>query len=252
MTALEPAHVCPVQLPSCRAAGTALVLGILFWSACAGTVMAQETGAACPEAYSEAESHYLNGRFGQAVELLRGCLDQEQPSGEGSVRIYRLLALAYLYDGEDGAARQAVHGLLERVPDYTPDPVQDPPSYASLVASVREERVAAEPEPPADERAPEPEQGETPQDEPQTDAPQPADEAPVAAPRDDDESPAEADETTPPSQEEPPPPFLPPDESLTGGEDAPSRPPLNGPKRWLMVTGGAAVVFTAVALALGG
>lgn len=233
------------KLRPCCFAGVALVLCVLLWGA--QGVAAQDSGAACPDAFSEAEGHYLNGRFTQAVELLRTCLDQEQPSGDGAVPIYRLLALAYLYDGKDAEARQAVYGLLERVPDYISDPVQDPPSYASLVDSVREERLAAEHEPSTDEQGPEPEPVETAPVEPQ-----PADGTPAAAQQDDDATSSETDETRPPSQEQPPPPILPPDESLSGGEEAPSRLPLRGPKRWLMATGGAAVIFTAVALALGG
>ena len=217
-----------------------------------------------------AQNRYLDGRFDDAVTLLRECLDRETLSAEEAVRVYRLICLASLNKGDQEQARQAIRDLLRRAPDYQADPVQDPPSYARLVDGVRQEvaaqaapeapPVAEEEDPPADPA----EEDEPPADPAEEDEP-PADpveeEDPQTDPIEEEEPPVEAEEDpeAQPEADQPDetPPVLPPisdDPSVSpvGGEPVVRRGLLRTPRSWLLATGGAIVVATAVALAFGG
>lgn len=106
----------------------------------------------CDVEYERAEAEYLEGRFDDAINALQSCLDREQLFRDEAVRVYRLMALAYLNKGDVEQARFAVVNLLSRDAAYEPDAVQDPPTYVSLVNLVQEQLAVnapspAEPEP---------------------------------------------------------------------------------------------------------
>lgn len=95
--------------------------------------------AACERVLSEAEAHYVTGSFTDAINILAPCV-RSFPAGSDEDRAaHRLLALAYLRNGEIEESRLVIVELFERNPDYEADPVSDPPAYVSMVNLVREE-----------------------------------------------------------------------------------------------------------------
>lgn len=98
-----------------------------------------QVGEACSTELSVAERQYRDGAFDEAIGLISECLDQNRVSSEQAVGAYRLLTLAHIKRDELSAARSAIINLLSTDPDYTPDPVEEPPVYVSLVSLVRRE-----------------------------------------------------------------------------------------------------------------
>ena len=97
----------------------------------------------CAEERADAKNFYLEGQFDEAIRLLQACLVREELFVDEAVQVYRLMGLAAINKGDLEQAQQAIRDLLQRVPSYEADPIQDPPSYMTLVAVVRQE-VAAE------------------------------------------------------------------------------------------------------------
>jgi len=169
----------------------------------------------CAEERADAKNFYLEGQFDEAIRLLQACLVREELFVDEAVQVYRLMGLAAINKGDLEQAQQAIRDLLQRVPSYEADPIQDPPSYMTLVAVVRQE-VAAEA---LAEQAPSEEQ-QTPSDSLQVSVEPPR--TPVVIPM------------------------------IPQHQPSRQRRSARGPKTWLLATGGAFVVVTAVVLALGG
>ena len=168
----------------------------------------------CAQERADAENFYLEGQFDEAIRLLQACVVREELFVEEAVQVYRLMGLAYMNKSDMEQAQRAIYDLLQIVPNYEADPIQDPPSYMTLVALVRQE-VAAEALAEAQQ---------TPSEQPQVspDQPQPRTEEPAVSP------------------------------VVTPTQPLPQRRSRTSAKTWLLATGGAIVVVTAVALALGG
>lgn len=98
----------------------------------------------CEDAFEAAEAAYLDADFEGAVRLLSPCLDRDDVPEERAVQAYRLLSLAHLRQDELSAARAAIVNILSLRPGYEADPVEDPPSYVSLVSIVRRDVQPAE------------------------------------------------------------------------------------------------------------
>ncbi len=97
----------------------------------------------CAEERADAENFYLEGQFDEAIRLLQACVVREELFVDEAVQVYRLMGLAYMNKSDMEQAQRAIYDLLQIVPNYEADPIQDPPSYMTLVALVRQE-VAAE------------------------------------------------------------------------------------------------------------
>ena len=97
----------------------------------------------CVEERADAENFYLEGQFDEAIRLLQACVVREELFVDEAVQVYRLMGLAYMNKSDMEQAQRVIHDLLQIVPNYEADPIQDPPSYMTLVALVRQE-VAAE------------------------------------------------------------------------------------------------------------
>ena len=173
----------------------------------------------CAQEQADAENFYLEGQFDEAIRLLQACIVREELFVDEAVQVYRLMGLAAINKGDLEQAQQAIRDLLQIVPAYEADPIQDPPSYTTLVAVVRREvAVEALPE---EQQAPSEEQ-QTPSDSLHVTAEQPPPGTPVVIPL------------------------------IPQHQPSRQRRSARGPKTWLLATGGAIVVITAVALALGG
>lgn len=94
----------------------------------------------CEQELAEAQSFYDTGRFDDAIQKIASCLRKGGLSEEEKLRAYRLLGLTYIAQDYLKEARTAISKLLDLVPDYNPDPIQDPPQYQRLVQQLKEER----------------------------------------------------------------------------------------------------------------
>ncbi len=63
------------------------------------------------------------------------------------MRAYRLLGLAYIAKDYLEDAKTAVQKLLDMVPNYVSDPVQDPPPFTKMVEEVKEQKQTQKREP---------------------------------------------------------------------------------------------------------
>lgn len=88
----------------------------------------------------EAEQLYTIGRFDEAISILTECLEKGQLDEQQKMRVYRLLGLSYIAKDFLEDARGAIRKLLDMVPHYMSDPVQDPPPFTRLVEEVKEQR----------------------------------------------------------------------------------------------------------------
>jgi len=113
-----------------------LALAVLAGSLAAATAtIAQD----CEEELARAQQSYDIGRFDEAIETLRFCLDQNEPDLETQARAYRLIGMAYIGSRKEAEAKQAIVELLEIAPGYEPTP-EDNRNYVDLVYEVRMER----------------------------------------------------------------------------------------------------------------
>lgn len=107
-----------------------------------GIIFAQSQNE-CEEELKTAQKKMETGKFDEAIELITQCLNKEGISNETKKQAYRLLGLTYIAKDYLGEARSAVSKLLDVVPNYTPDPDQDPPSFVDIV----EEQIAERSQP---------------------------------------------------------------------------------------------------------
>jgi tetratricopeptide (TPR) repeat protein len=108
--------------------------------------------AKCARELRLADQHYRRGAFDQAISLLTQCLNKPGLAEQEKLRAYRLLGLAYIAKDYLNEARSAIRKLLDLVPDYQPDPVQDPPPFTRLVQEVKQAKEKPAPRPAEKER----------------------------------------------------------------------------------------------------
>lgn len=105
----------------------------------------------CQAELETADESYSMGRFDQTIELLDQCLEKEGLSETERRLAYRLKGLSYIGKGLQVDAREAVRRLLELVPSYEPDPIQDPPTFVELIDEMRQEVAPPPPAEPVEE-----------------------------------------------------------------------------------------------------
>jgi tetratricopeptide (TPR) repeat protein len=110
-----------------------------------GSVRAQSIEA-CEEELKEAQYKYDTGRFDEVIEIVKECLNNENLSQEKKKKAYRLLGLTYVAKDYLTEAKTAVGKLLDIVPNYKPDPEQDPPTYVNIISEEINERKIVEKE----------------------------------------------------------------------------------------------------------
>ena len=104
-----------------------------------GTVHAQNTTSPCTDTVAAAEEAYLNRNYQEAVTLASQCTDRSAFDDKIVIQAYRLITLASLRQGALVQARSAVTNILQIDPEYTADPVNDPPAYDLFISLVRQE-----------------------------------------------------------------------------------------------------------------
>ena len=123
----------------------------------------------CETALADAERHFNDGRLDEVMKILESCL-AEGLKNEDKSKAYRLLSLTYMAKDYLEQAKQSIRKLLELVPNWQPDPDQDPPPFTHLVEEVRKEmdeaQKAAAPQKPVEQPQEKPTEMEKPQEEP--------------------------------------------------------------------------------------
>ncbi len=114
-------------------------------------VMMPATGFAqaqqCQVELRAADESYSMGRFDQTIELLDQCLAKDGILESERRLVYRLKGLSFIGKGLQVDAREAIRRLLELVPSYERDPIQDPPTFVELIDEMRQEAAPPPPEP---------------------------------------------------------------------------------------------------------
>ncbi len=100
---------------------------------------AQDATSPCTDTVAAAEEAYLNRNYQEAVTLASQCTDRSAFEDEIVIQAYRLITLASLRQGALVQARSAVTNILHIDPEYTADPVNDPPAYDLFISLVRQE-----------------------------------------------------------------------------------------------------------------
>ena len=115
---------------------TAITIILAFCLSLASTGISQTTDQ---EKLEEAIQYYETGYFDKAIDLLSKCISRAQLDKERMTMAYKYLAQAYMAKDYLKQAKDAVEHLLEMVPQYSPDPVQDRPQFVELVRDVKKE-----------------------------------------------------------------------------------------------------------------
>ena len=97
----------------------------------------------CETALADAEKQYNDGRLDDVMKTLESCLP-EGFKNEDKSKAYRLLGLTYMAKDYLEQAKQSIQKLLELVPNWQPDPDQDPPPFTHMVEEVRKEMEEAQ------------------------------------------------------------------------------------------------------------
>jgi len=104
-------------------------------------VQAQRT-ASCTDTLAAAEETYRTRNYAEAIAQASQCTDAERVADTTAIRAHRIITLSSLRQGALVQARSAVQSILQIDPEYTADPVNDPPSYDLFVSMVRQELTA--------------------------------------------------------------------------------------------------------------
>lgn len=153
-------------------------------------VRAQERASACTDTLATAEKAYRNRNYQEAVKLASQCTNDEVVGDETAIRAHRLITLSSLRQGDLVQARTAVISILQIDPEYTADPVNDPPAYDLFISMIREDQQTGETADkeetePADEAEPDEtrpaDEAESEEDEAQTSEPGPSPPQPTRA-----------------------------------------------------------------------
>ena len=116
-----------------------LIAGLLF-SPMPGVISPVFAQGKCTLELNDAEEKYNTGRFDEAIESITKCLNKSGITEDEKMRAYRLLGLAYIAKDYLEDAKTAVQKLLDMVPNYQSDPVQDPPPFTKMVEEVKEQK----------------------------------------------------------------------------------------------------------------
>jgi hypothetical protein len=112
------------------------VLALLLWLG-AAPASGQFLLPPCQIEIEAAHDAYLNQAYEAALDLASVCTRRVGVSEADLIRAYRLMSLSFFRQHALGEARAAITHILSVDPEYTADPVLDPPSYALLVSMVR-------------------------------------------------------------------------------------------------------------------
>ncbi len=102
--------------------------------------LAYGQSAACHAELEQAKQAYTLGNFDETIRLVDVCLGKNNIQESERQFAFRLKGLSYIGKGLEADARAAIRRLLELVPSFQADPVQDPPSFVSLIEEIKQEQ----------------------------------------------------------------------------------------------------------------
>ncbi len=104
------------------------------------TVSAQvQDQVKCEEEINKAQKEYYDGRFDEAIDLIKICLKKDGLTENERGKAYKILAQALLAKGFTSQAKQVIKKILEITPQYSPTIEQEPPQFVELVSEVKNE-----------------------------------------------------------------------------------------------------------------
>lgn len=112
----------------------AVIFATLFTLLAARPGRAQDS---CATAWREAEKKYALADFETALRLATSCLNGGKLSDAGAARIYKLVSMIHLARNDSTAAVLAMTNMLKHLPQYEPDPEQEPPSFIAFVNRIK-------------------------------------------------------------------------------------------------------------------
>jgi len=105
----------------------------------------------CQARLTRAETAFTNGRLEETIDLLLNCVYKGKLGKPEEERAIKLLSFSYLAKDYIDQAKSTIRKLLELVPNYEPDPNQDPPDFTKMVQEVKKEITGPGPiEPPVE------------------------------------------------------------------------------------------------------
>ena len=96
-----------------------------------------EEESECVRTLNRCQKDFEAGLLEKIEQPLRPCLAGTQLSNEEKLQGYRLLALAYLYEGKDEEAEKAMLEFLKLDPEYELQPGIDPKEFSELYQNYR-------------------------------------------------------------------------------------------------------------------
>jgi len=112
----------------------AVIFATIFNLLAAASGRAQDS---CATALRAAEEKYVSADFETALGLVTPCLNGGKLIDADAMRLYKLLSRIYLAQNDSTRAALAIKDLLKRMPQYEPDPEQEPPSFIALVNKIK-------------------------------------------------------------------------------------------------------------------
>ena len=109
---------------------------MVHWGGLPGAVAQTQS---CQEELAEANNQYARGQFDQTITLLDQCLEKTGISEQERRTAYRLKGLSFIGKGLEVDAQESIRRLLQVVPNYEPDPVEDPPDFVKMVNEIKDE-----------------------------------------------------------------------------------------------------------------
>ena len=104
-----------------------------------GTAIAQDQ---CTKEIEDARQKYFAGQFDEAIVLLDNCVKEGVLADTVMAKALRYLTEVYMAKNYINQAKESIKKLLNLIPNYEPDPVEDTPSYIKIVAEAKEELEA--------------------------------------------------------------------------------------------------------------
>lgn len=104
------------------------------------TVSAQvQDQVKCEEEINKAQKEYYNGRFDEAIDLIKNCLKKGGLTESEREKAYKLLAQTLIAKGFTSQAKEVIKRILEINPKYNPTIEQEPPKFVKVVSEVKNE-----------------------------------------------------------------------------------------------------------------
>jgi len=95
----------------------------------------EEEDNECVRTLRKAQKAYDDGLIEQVNQMLQLCLESDQLKKDEQLEAYKLIAMAYTYDGKEDLAEEAMLKFLKLDPEYQLQPGVDPKEFSELYSS---------------------------------------------------------------------------------------------------------------------